>query len=131
MKELLIQIAAIIVASVSGGIALFQFLLFFGLPLAEYSWGGKYQGVLPKKLRIMSLSSALLLLFFGFIFLIHSKVLSVGIHLPTKIFAIMITIFMGLNTLGNLVSKSNKERLVMTPLAGITFLSCLLVLIYS
>ncbi|NHM34095.1 hypothetical protein G8761_26645 [Bacillus sp. C11] len=82
-------------------------------------------------MRIMSWPSALLLLFFGLIFLIHSKVLSVGIHLPTKIFVIMITIFMGLNTLGNLVSKSNKERLVMTPLAGITFLSCLLVLIFS
>src|SRR3954469_9623226 len=109
----MVQIAAIIVAVISCGIAIFQVLLFLGLPLAEYSWGGKYQGVLPKKMRIMSLPSALLLLFFGFIFLIHSKVLSVGIHLPTKIFVIMITIFMGLNTLGNLVSKSNKERLVM------------------
>jgi uncharacterized membrane protein SirB2 len=132
MKELLlIQIAAIIVAVVSVGIAIFQFLLFLGLPFAEYSWGGKYQGVLPKKMRIMSLPSAILLLFFGFIFLIHSKVLSVGFHLPTKLFVIIITVFMGLNTLGNLVSKSKKERLVMTPLAGITFLSCVLVLLYS
>ncbi|WP_243450171.1 hypothetical protein [Neobacillus terrae] len=127
MKELLIQIAAIIVAAISGGIALFQFLLFFGLPLAVENIKECYL----KKMRIMSWPSALLLLFFGLIFLIHSKVLSVGIHLPTKIFVIMITIFMGLNTLGNLVSKSNKERLVMTPLAGITFLSCLLVLIFS
>lgn len=132
MKELLlIQIAAIIVAVVSVGIAIFQFLLFLGLPLAEYSWGGKYQGVLPKKMRIISLPSAILLLFFGFIFLIHSKILSVGFHLPTKLFVIIITVFMGLNTLGNLVSKSKKESLVMTPLAGITFLSCVLVLLYS
>jgi hypothetical protein len=55
----------------------------------------------------------------------------VGFHLPTKFFVIIITVFMGLNTLGNLVSKSKKERLVMTPLAGISFLSCLLVLLYG
>ncbi|MGG1677352.1 hypothetical protein ACIFOT_16575 [Neobacillus sp. NRS-1170] len=131
MEEKFIQIAAITVAVVSSGIAIFQVLLFLGLPLAEYSWGGKYQGVLPKKIRIISLPSAFLLLFFGFIFLIHTKVLSVGFNLPTNLFVIIITIFMGLNTLGNLASKSKKERRVMTPLAGITFLSCLVVLIYN
>jgi hypothetical protein len=127
----MVQIAAIIVAVISSGIAIFQVLLFLGLPLAEYSWGGKYQGVLPKKMRIISLPSALLLIFFGFIFLVHSKVLSVGFFLPTNIFVILITIFMGLNTLGNLISKSKKERILMAPLAGMTFLSCLLVLLYS
>ncbi|MDN3019117.1 hypothetical protein PH210_23370 [Paenibacillus sp. BSR1-1] len=131
MEERSIQIAAIIVAVFSSGIAIFQVLLFLGLPLAEYSWGGKYQGVLPKKMRIMGLPSALLLLFFGFIFLVHTKVLSVEFNLPTNLFVILITIFMGLNTLGNLASKSKKERIVMTPLAGITFLSCLLVLILN
>ncbi|ETI68381.1 hypothetical protein [Neobacillus vireti] len=131
MKELLIHVAAIIVAVVSSGIAIFQVLLFLGFPLAEYSWGGKYQGVLPKKMRMMSLTSALLLLFFGFIFLLYSKILTVSFYLPTNILVIIITIFMGLNTLGNLASKSNKEKLIMTPLAGITFLSCLLVVIFA
>jgi hypothetical protein len=131
MKDVLVQIAAIIVAVVSSGIAIFQVLLFLGLPLAEYSWGGKYQGVLPKKMRIMSLISALVLVLFSLLFLIHSRILSLGFNFPTYIFVIIITIFMGLNTLGNLFSKSNKERLVMTPLAGIAFLSCLLVLIDS
>ena len=127
----MVQIAAIIVAVISSGIAIFQVLLFLGLPLAEYSWGGKYQGVLPMKMRIISLPSALLLVFFGFIFLVHSKVLSVGFFLPTNIFVIFITIFMGLNTLGNLFSKSKKERMLMAPLSGITFVSCVLVLIYK
>ena len=38
MKEILIQVAAIIVAVVSSGIAIFQVLLFLGFPFAEYSW---------------------------------------------------------------------------------------------
>ncbi len=126
-----IQIAAIIVAMVSVGIAVFQILLFLGAPLAEYSWGGKYQGVLPNRMRMMGLPSALLLLFFGFIFLLHTDIVSMEIGLPTNIFVWVITIFMGLNTLGNLASKSKKEKIVMTPLSSVTFLSCLVVLVLS
>lgn len=52
----MIQISSIIVAVITGGIAIFQVLLFLGLPLADYRWGGKYQGVLPKKIRILRVS---------------------------------------------------------------------------
>ncbi|MBM7663214.1 hypothetical protein JOC85_004085 [Bacillus mesophilus] len=131
MNVILIQVAAIIVAVVSSGIAVFQLFLFLGFPLAEYSWGGKYEGVLPYKMRMISLPSAFLLLFFGFTFLIHSKVIILDFYLPTNIIVVVITIFMGLNTLGNLASKSRKERLVMAPLAAITFIACLFVVITS
>jgi hypothetical protein len=131
MGEMYIQIAAIIVAIISMGIAIFQLFLFLGFPLAEYSWGGKYEGVLPKSLRMMSLPSAILLICFGFVFLIDTKVLSVGVNLPTSVLVWIITIFLGLNTLGNLASKSKKEKFVMTPLSGIAFISGLLVSIYG
>jgi hypothetical protein len=131
LPEIFIQAASIIVAVVSVVIAVFQILLFLGLPIADYSWGGKYQGVLPKKIRIMSFPSAFLLLFFGFIFLMHTKVITVGFVFPTNIFVWGITIFMGLNTLGNIASKSKKEKMVMTPLSGITFLACLFVLLFQ
>ncbi|WP_456274674.1 hypothetical protein [Bacillus sp. AK031] len=131
MEGFLVQTASIIVAATSCGIAIFQVLLFWGFPLAEFSWGGKYKGVLPKKVRIMSLLSAFLLLFFSFIFLVHSNIISVGFYIPTTVLVIIITIFMGFSTLGNLVSKSKKEKFVMTPIAGITFLSCILVIMNS
>jgi hypothetical protein len=79
MDEIYIQTAAIISAVVSIAIAIFQILLFLGFPLAEYSWGGKYKGVLPPRLRIMSLLSAILLCFMGIIFLIHTS--SVALNL--------------------------------------------------
>jgi hypothetical protein len=131
MNDFFIQLAGVLVAVISCGIAVFQILLFLGYPLAEYSWGGKYEGVLPRKLRMMSLFSALVLLLFGFILLIHTQILHIAFQIPTHIFVLIITIFMGLNTLGNLASKSKKEKFVMTPLAGLTFLSCLYVLINS
>ncbi|WP_226671368.1 hypothetical protein [Metabacillus litoralis] len=131
MEDIYLQAAAIVVAVISVLIAIFQFMLFLGLPLADYSWGGKYQGVLPKRMRYLSLPSALLLLSFGFIFLIHTRIFSFEFDLPTNFFVWTITIFMGLNTLGNLASKSTKERIVMTPLACTMFISCLFVLIFS
>jgi hypothetical protein len=131
VDELYIQTAAIIISVISMGIAVFQILLFLGLPLGEYSWGGKYKGVLPPLLRVMSLPSAFLLFFMGFIFLIHTKVLSMGSNLPTHILVWIITLFLGLNTLGNLASKSKKEKIVMTPLSGLAFVSCLFVSILS
>jgi hypothetical protein len=131
MDEIYIQTAAIISAVILMTIAIFQILLLLGFPLAEYSWGGKYKGVLPPRLRMMSLLSAILLCLMGIIFLMHTKVLSIGDNIPTNILVWIITIFLGLNTLGNLASKSKKEKIVMTPLAGIAFVSCLFVSIFS
>lgn len=116
-----VQIPAIISVVTFLVVAVFQLLLAVGFPLAEYSWGGKYTGVLPPRLRVASLLSAGILCVMAFVLLSHTNVLLVWV----------ITIFMGINTLGNLASKSKKEKTVMTPLTSIAFLSCLLVAIFS
>lgn len=131
MNILFIQTAAIVMAVISFGIGIFQIMLALGIPLGEYCWGGKYKGVLPDKLRLMSLLSAFLLFFFGLVFLVHTNVVQMNINLPTTVFVWIITIFLGLNILGNLASKSKKEKIVMTPLAAISFISCLIVVIFS
>lgn len=132
METQYIQIAAIIGTVILTGVAIFQILLLLGFPLGEYSWGGRHKGVLPPIFRWMSLPSAILLLFMGFVLLIHTKVVSIsGTLIPTHIWVWIITIFLGLNTLGNLASKSRGEKLVMTPLSGITFVSCLVVSIFG
>ena len=121
-----IYIAAIVVAILFTSIAVFQVLLSLGYPLGEYAMGGYYK-VLPKKLRIVGIVNALILLFMGFVFLQHTNVL-VGLDfLPTHILVWVITILLGLNTIANLLSRSKKERLVMTPLSGFTFLLCLFI----
>ena len=121
-----IYIAAIVVAILFTSIAVFQVLLSLGYPLGEYAMGGYYK-VLPKKLRIASVANALVLLCMGFVFLQHRNII-VGLDfLPTHILVWVITIFLGLNTIANLLSRSKKERLVMTPLSGFTFLLCLFI----
>ena len=122
----LIYVASIIVAILFLAIAVFQILLSLGYPLGEFAMGGYYK-VLPKKLRIASVANALVLLCMGFVFLQHTNII-VGLDfLPTHILVWVITIFLGLNTIANLISRSKKERLVMTPLSGFTFLLCLFI----
>ena len=122
----LIYVASIIVAILFLAIAVFQVLLSLGYPLGEFAMGGYYK-VLPKKLRIVGIVNALILVFMGFVFLQHANVLNGMDFLSTNILVWVITIFLGLNTIANLLSRSKKERLVMTPLSGFTFLLCLFI----
>ncbi|WP_252504627.1 hypothetical protein [Sporosarcina sp. Marseille-Q4943] len=121
-----VYILSIIVAILFVAIAVFQVLLSLGFSIGEFAMGGSYK-VLPKKLRIVSAVNALILLFMGFVFLQHTNVLQGFNFLSTNIFIWVITIFLGLNTIANLLSRSRKERLVMTPLSGIAFLLCLFI----
>jgi hypothetical protein len=129
MEWSLINSAAILIAVINLGIAVFQVLLTLGYPLGEAAMGGKYK-VLPKPLRVVSAGAAIILLFFGFVFLEHTNVIRTGIDfLPTSILVWVWTVYMGVNTLGNLVSKSKKERVIMTPISSLVFILCLYVAI--
>ncbi|MDQ0185818.1 hypothetical protein MKX78_21515 [Cytobacillus sp. FSL R5-0569] len=120
------SLSSIIVAIIFISISVFQILLSLGYPLGEYAMGGYYK-VLPQKLRIVSVINAIILLFMGFVFLQHTGVLNGFSSLPTNILVWVITLFLGFNTIANLISRSKKERLIMTPLSGITFILCLFV----
>ncbi|WP_391122651.1 hypothetical protein [Psychrobacillus sp. L3] len=126
MEADFIYISSIIVAILLMSIAVFQVLLSLGYPFGEFAMGGHYK-VLPKKLRIASVANALILLFMGFVFLQHTNVLIGVDFLSTNILVWVITIFLGVNTIANLISRSKKERFVMTPLSGFTFILCLFI----
>jgi hypothetical protein len=120
METGFVNILSIVVAIMFVFISIFQVLLFLGYPLGEYAMGGLYR-VLPKKLRIVSIINAIILLFMGLVFLQHTNVLNSFNFLPTNILVWVITIFLGLNTITNLISQSKKERFIMTPLSSIVF----------
>lgn len=121
-----ITISSIVVAISCLSVAVFQVLLSLGFPYGELAMGGYYK-VLPKKLRIVSAVNALILLFMGFVFLQHTNIINGLDFLSTNILVWVITIFLGLNTIANLISQSKKERYVMTPLSGFTFILCLFI----
>ncbi|GGG65152.1 hypothetical protein [Paenibacillus radicis (ex Gao et al. 2016)] len=124
---IVIQLTAIVAAVILLAVAIFQVLLSLGAPLAEYSWGGRHTGVLPVRLRVMSLVSVFILLLMGAVCLVHAGVgFSVIADWPTRTILWIFAVFLALNTLGNMASQSVKEKLVMTPLSAAACLLCLL-----
>ena len=95
-------------------------LIICGLPLGELTMGGQYK-VFPKKLRIVLVTQLILQVFFVLI------ILQIGEFIPlwfsynvTKIIGIVMAIYLSLNTVMNLISKSKKEKYIMTPLSFVT-----------
>ena len=95
-------------------------LIICGLPLGELTMGGQHK-VFPPRLRIVLISQLFLQLFFVVI------LLQMGGYLPlwfsertTRIIAIVMAVYLSINTLMNFISKSKKEKYIMTPLSLIT-----------
>ena len=111
------MVSSIIGACAFSIVIILSFLIILGLPLGELTMGGQYK-VFPKKLRIVLVSQLLLQIFFVIV------ILQMGGYLPlwfsyktTRIILIVMAIYLSLNVLMNLASKSRKERLIMTPLS--------------
>lgn len=111
---------AILGASVFSIVIVLSFLILCGLPLGELTMGGQYK-VFPKKLRIILVTQLILQMFFVVI------ILQMGGFIPlwfsanvTKIICIIMAVYLSFNTVMNFISKSKKEKYVMTPLSAIS-----------
>lgn len=98
-------------------LAIFQICLITGLPFGEFAWGG-YHRVLPLKLRISSSFSILIYFVIALVLLSKVSVISVfqsGRGLDNV--SLFIAIYFSLGVFLNVISKSKKERFLMTPIA--------------
>lgn len=129
MNSNLPQFFALIAVIDFAGLMCFQLLLVLGLPLGKAAWGGKYAR-LPAKLRLGSVAAMIILLFAAISILELSGLISV-FHNPglVRIIVWIFTGFFTLNTLGNFVSKSKWEKRIMTPVAFLLSMMCLLTLL--
>lgn len=111
---------AIIGASVFSIIIILSFLIICGLPLGEMTMGGQYK-VFPKKLRILLLTQLVIQVFFVVVILQMGGFITLWFsHNVTKIIGIVMAAYLSLNTVMNLISKSKKEKYIMTPLSFVT-----------
>lgn len=116
MKDF-IMVSSLIGACAFSVVIILSFLIILGLPLGELTMGGRYK-VFPKKLRIVLVSQLLLQVFFVIVILQMGGYLPLWFsHKTTRIILIVIAVYLSLNVLMNLASKSRKERLIMTPLS--------------
>ena len=104
---------------------LFQLALALGAPWGEYAMGGKYPGKFPPKIRIAAVIQLLILMFFGGIGLIRSRlILSSFFDFSSNAIWFVVGFFV-LGTLMNLITPSKKERNIWAPITFILLLSSL------
>lgn len=111
---------AIIGAGVFSIVIVLSFLIVCGFPLGELTMGGRYK-IFPKKLRIVLVMQLIIQIFFVVI------ILQMGGLIPfwfsenaTKIICIIMAVYLSFNTIMNFISKSKKEKYIMTPLSAIS-----------
>ncbi|MBR6404387.1 MAG: hypothetical protein IKS48_13485 [Eubacterium sp.] len=94
-------------------------LLICGLPLGEFTMGGRYK-VWPKGLRIVAVSQLAVQIFALYVLLAAGGKVPIFISAKaTKITCICFAIFFFFNTVMNLFSTSKKEKYAMTPMSAI------------
>ena len=115
---------SILGAVLFGVIATMTVLVACGLPLGEFTMGGQHK-ILPKKLRVAAVISVAIQIFAMIIILQAGGFIPLWLSFKvTKYICFFFAAYLSLNTIMNMISKSRKEKYVMTPLslfAGICF----------
>lgn len=92
-------------------------LLALGLPYGEYAMGGKHK-ILPGKERIICTISVIIQTFAILILLQGGRVLRFGFSEKiTNLLCYFFAVYLSFNVFINLLSRSKKEKLFMTPLS--------------
>lgn len=98
-------------------VAVMTVLVACGLPLGEFTMGGKYK-VLPKQLKFMAVVAFIIQVFAVFIILQAGGILTLWFsEKVTKYICIFFAAYLSLNTIMNFLSNSKKEKYFATPLS--------------
>ena len=111
---------SILGAVLFGVIAIMTVFVACGLPLGEFTMGGQHK-ILPKKLRVVAVISVAIQIFAMIIILQAGGFISLWLSFKvTKYICFFFAAYLSLNTIMNMISKSRKEKYVMTLLSLIT-----------
>ena len=108
---------SILGAVLFGVIAIMTVLVACGFPLGEFTMGGQHK-ILPKKFRVMAVISVAIQIFAMIIILQAGGFISLWLSFKvTKYICFFFAAYLSLNTIMNMISKSRKEKYIMTPLS--------------
>lgn len=111
---------SILGAVLFGLIATMTVLVACGMPLGEFTMGGQHK-ILPKKFRVVAVISVVIQIFAMIIILQAGGFIPLWVSFKvTKYICFFFAAYLSLNTIMNMLSKSRKEKYVMTPLSLIT-----------
>ncbi|MBO7615341.1 MAG: hypothetical protein J6T15_06605 [Bacilli bacterium] len=93
-------------------------LLICGLPLGEFSMGGRFGKVWPPKIRLIGVTQLLTQVFALYIILAGGTIVPYFVNLTvTRVICYVFAVFFFGNTFTNIISPSKKEKYVMTPMS--------------
>lgn len=121
------QIIAVLATAILAGLAVFQLALASGAPLGKFAWGGQHRRVLPARLRVGSFVSIFIYGFFALVALDKTSLVDLFGTGIVGVMAWVITAYLMLGIVMNMVSRSKSERIVMTPV--VTVLAVLFLII--
>lgn len=106
------------IGSILFGLTVILYLsLVFGAPLGEYAMGGQHS-ILPFRKRIIAVFAIIIQLSGIIVLLDGGEIIKTGLSASViKIGCYIYAIYLSLNVLMNIFSKSKKERMFMTPLS--------------
>jgi Mn2+/Fe2+ NRAMP family transporter len=111
------MIASLIGSMLFSIVLVLYLLLALGLPYGEYAMGGKHK-ILPGKERIICIISVTIQSFAILILLQGGSVIRLGFSdRIVSLLCYFFAVYLSFNVLLNLLSKSKKEKLFMTPLS--------------
>ncbi|MDH6429543.1 hypothetical protein M2109_003959 [Paenibacillus sp. PastH-3] len=100
------------------GAVILYILLSLGLPYGEFAMGGRHR-IMPPQMRVACGVSVVIQLIAILYLLQAGNVISIGLPFDRRV-CYFFAVYLMLNTIMNLLSRSMKEKLVMTPLSLIT-----------
>ena len=108
---------AIVGATLFSIVILLSVLLICGLPLGELTMGGRFK-TFPKKLRVVLVVQLIFQILFVIIILQAGGLITLWFSdKVTRTICIVMAAYLSLNAVMNFISKSKKEKYIMTPLS--------------
>ena len=112
------MVQVFICATLLAVVIVMSILLICGLPLGEFSMGGRFGKVWPPKIRLIGVTQLLTQAFALYIILAGGAIVPYFINLTvTRVICYVFAVFFFGNTFMNIISPSKKEKYVMTPMS--------------
>ncbi|MEP7353773.1 MAG: hypothetical protein ABI824_11120 [Acidobacteriota bacterium] len=111
----------------AGFSACFQFALAGGAPWGRLTWGGKFPGRLPARMRIVAAFAAVLLLSFAVIVQVRTGVIATPWQPISRKLIWIVVAYGGLGAVANAITPSRWERIVWLPVVIALLVTSLLI----
>lgn len=121
--------AALLYGVLAAGVVLFQVALAAGMPWGAYAMGGAFPGRFPPPLRLAALAQAALIAGMGLVVLSRAGIVLAGWSRLARRLVWVVVAFAAVSVVLNVMTPSEGERLVWTPVALLLLASSIVVAI--